>query len=221
MLCCNACKVQIAGDLPCCPLCGGPLTGEKDPAGASFPDIPQRRSGLAYLFSWLTFGAVAAALVCIAIDVVVAGGMGWSLFAVAGIACAWVSLAIALAKKTNLLKSILWELILVTALAIAWDTATGWHGWSVEFVMPCSCVAVMLSMFVLHKALHLPAKDYIIYLILDVVFGILPAVFLLTGLADIWLPSLICIGCSLLLLAGLLLFQGHAIRHEISKKLHM
>lgn len=68
--------------------------------------------------------------------------------------------------------------ILISPLSVIWDIATGWHRWSIDFVLPCTYLTVMLAITVISRITRMPAERYLIYLIFLLLFGLIPAVFL-------------------------------------------
>lgn len=58
----------------------------------------------------------------------------------------------------------MWQLLLVTVLAVLWDHFTGWRGWSVDFVLPFGALAVQCSMVVIAKVNRLEREEYLFYL---------------------------------------------------------
>ena len=109
----------------------------------------------------------------------------------------------------------------LSLLAVLWDRFTGWRGWSLDYVVPCICVLAMLSMAAVAKVLRLELEDILVYLLLDVLFGVVPLVSLLLGWVGESLPSVLCVVASLLSLAFLLVFDGERMRAEIKKRLHL
>ena len=59
-----------------------------------------------------------------------------------------------------------------------------------------------------------------IYYILAGLYGLLPAVLLITGAAHVMYLCVLCSGISFLLLTGLLIFKGKEMFSELYKKLH-
>ena len=51
-------------------------------------------------------------------------------------ACLHVTLLVGIRKWRNLPKSVMYEALLGAGLSILWDVGTGWHGWSLNFVLP-------------------------------------------------------------------------------------
>ena len=80
------------------------------------------------------FVCIAAAILCGMINYLTREKLDWFWFAAAGCLCGWLIVAVAYAKRRNILKNEIIQLILVTVIAVLWDKYTGWHGWSLDFV---------------------------------------------------------------------------------------
>jgi hypothetical protein len=145
----------------------------------------------------------------------------WSLFVFGGVACLWLSLMVAIRKRHNILKNLSYQVTIISLLSVLWDIFTGWRGWSVDYVIPIAFVSVMAATTILARILNLPAETYIIYSVLLIVYGIIPAVFILSGLGAVTWPSLICVAASLLSLAALLIFEGRNMTEELKRRLHL
>lgn len=127
MLHCKFCKVDVAGSHEHCPLCGGNLTGEPDAERTYPPALP--KSDFAKRFLQIaTVVAACAGVICVAVNLLVTPQVWWSLYTLLGIACGWLWLTIGLLKKSNIKKSIAWQLIVISLLVLLWDAVTGWHG---------------------------------------------------------------------------------------------
>lgn len=85
--------------------------------------------------------------------------LNWFWFAAAGSFCAWLVVSVGYTKRRNILKNEMWQLILITVIAVLWDNFTGWRGWSVDFVLPFGAMAVLGSMPVIVKVNHLERKS--------------------------------------------------------------
>ena len=218
---CEACKVYIRGERRHCPLCQGPLSGGGDEREEPFPLLAMPPRPYHLFWRLLLFLSAAAAVICGAINVLLWQGGPWSLYVLAGLGSMWLSLGIALNKRGSPTKGLLWQVAILSSLAALWDLCTGWHGWSLDYVVPTLCVFAMLALALLAKLLHLRVEDYMIYLVIDALFGIVPLLFLLLGWLRVFYPSVICVAVSLLSLCALLLFEGERMRMEVKKRLHL
>jgi hypothetical protein len=169
----------------------------------------------------LAVGSVIAAVVCVILNVLLPSRVWWCLFVLAGLGSGWVSAGLALKKRRKPLKAILWQLVVVTVLLLAWDKATGFWGWSMNFVLPILYTASLAVMLVLTLALRLKPQDYLISLSLNLLIGLLPLVPLLKGWLWVVYPSVVCVGASVVVLAATLIFYGRAMRAELARRMHL
>lgn len=218
---CPKCKVSVAGGKDVCPLCQGDLSGTPDEASV-FPELPElfdKRAG--FILRLMLFIAIAADVICVAVNIMVPSHVWWSLFVLCGTGCACISFGIGYLKKSDIMKNIVWQLCILLVLGVCWDAGLGWRGWSIDYVFPILCTVAIASMFVAGKIMNIPIKDYVVHIIVCAVLGIIPVVFLLTGILHVIYPSVICAVSSLLYIAGLILFKGESLRAEITRKLHL
>lgn len=220
MLYCKSCRVWVAGVHQRCPLCGGNLSGKREEA-PSYPELPENRSFTKRLIQIISGAALTAAIICVAVNLLVPTGIWWSLFAVLGLGCGWLWVVVGIVKKAKLLNNIVWQLVLISGVAFLWDWLTGWRGWSVDYVFPSVCIGAMLAVIILSRVLRMPDRDYMIHLILCAVLGVVPLVFLFTGVLGVIAPSVICTAASLIVISLQLIFNWKAMYREIHKKLHL
>ena len=221
MLYCKNCKIRFLGTYKRCPLCQGDLTGEADETGNVFPSIPPHTETNHALMVWLSFGSVATAAVCIAVNLILPSGGWWFWFVVGGIGSFWVSLMLVLKKRKNIPKTILWQVGTLSVLAYFWDRCTGFQGWSLNYVLPILCTCAMVAMSVIAKIRKLNIQNYILYLIIDCVFGLLSFALLVIGKITVIVPSAICFASTIIFLAALLFFEGKALSAEIQRRFHL
>lgn len=220
MLHCDHCAIDLPGTPKLCPLCQSKPSGSPDESGNRFPSLPSRRIDRR-LLAWMVFGSISVAAICVTINLILPAGGWWFLFVLAGIGSLWVEFLIMLKKRDNLPKSILWQVAVVTLIACIWDWLTGFKGWSVDYVLPILCTCAMVSMTLIAKIRRLHIQDYVLYLVIDCILGMVSFVLILTGSVRIVTPSAICFGASVIFLASLLSFEGKALWEEFQRRLHL
>jgi hypothetical protein len=218
---CPNCRMHIAGDKRCCPLCGGDLEGTGDPQSEVFPQLTPNRSLSRRVLRMLTVMGVGVTAVCVLINLMVGTAVWWSLFVAGGVACGILTAAIGITYRKDIPQNIAWETALVILLGILWDVATGWLGWSLDFVFPCVCAAGLFMEIVLWLIIKMP-----VYKVTGAMgglglIGLVPGVLALLGQVRIVLPSVLCTGFSLLFLAGLLLSHRRTAWGEFCRRFHM
>lgn len=218
---CKRCRVKIVSPSARCPLCQGALEGEADPEEKLFPDMTRIRSRIVLGFRIFTFLCATVIILCGAVNLIVPSEIFWAGFVAAAVVCVWVLTAVAFRKRRNLLKSSLWEMVLLWGMFLLWDVLTGFDGWSLEYGMPVAVLAAELVMGLAAAVAGMPVSYYMIYFLMAGAAGLVPPVLMVFGVIRTALPSVLCGAVSLLILAGLLVFQGKAVREEIRKKLHL
>jgi len=216
---CEKCGVHVLGSAPHCPLCQGPLTG--DASEEVYPNIPLTEKPHQLLFRLLVLASVAAAVLCVAVLFCWPGAHVAALSVLAGLASGWLTVGIAVKKRGKPLKAVFWQVCVLSLLMLAWDYGTGWRSWSVDFVLPILYTCTMLAMAVIARVLRLGPSDYLLYLVLNILLGLVPLVLLLTGALGVAYPAVVCAAVSVILLAALMLFQGPALRGELLRRLHL
>lgn len=146
----------------------------------------------------------------------------WTLFTAGGIASMWLASTIGFFKRHNLLKDAIWQMFIVTAGCVVWDALTGWHGWSVDLVVPVVCSAILISLVVISYIRKYRADEYMVYFMIAAGYGLLLPVILVAAGAVTWeLPSLLGAGFCFLFLVGLMLFRWKDLKEEVRKKFHI
>lgn len=219
---CERCRVTVAGSAVRCPLCQHTLTDNGD--GCQPPDVFPNVQGIynthEMFFRVLLFVLIAISVITVMLDLMLPERDMWSLFVVAGAVCVWLGVLMAIRRRGNFHKRLLDCALLVLPLSLLWDYLTGWHLWSVEYVIPIFLMCCMAVAVIVAWVLHLPPDRFVIYLLILMLLGALPAVLLAVGLCNQTIPSFLCVTTSLLLLAAQLVFRWELTTGEMRRRLH-
>ena len=169
-----------------------------------------------------TFCCIAAIVISMMTDIIISPGVHWSVFVAAGCATMWLTMAVGYVKRFNLLKNAAWQLLIMSGICVLWDLGTGWRGWSVNIGIPDICLLIQVVMLIISRIRSLSPREYMIYYVMAAVYSmILPLILLVTGVIHYKTPSVIRIGCSFLLLIGLIVFKRKEFKEEMHKKFHV
>lgn len=220
---CEKCKATVSGTAKRCPLCQSDLLPSPDGQApeAVFPVIPLQLKRNRLFLSIIAFITAAAAGICVLINLSVPSQRAWSLFVVGGIISFWLSFSVVIRKMGNIIKTIIWQVVLISGIAVVWDVSTGFYKWSIDFVVPLLCTCAMVAMAVIAKIQKLQVNDYMIYLFIDSILGGVSMILLLCGVLNIVVPSIICIASSIISLSALFAFEGKTLISEIHRRLHL
>ena len=217
---CEHCKVHIRGNKKFCPLCQNTIMSGGLEEEEIFPRIPLvYKSNM--VLRLMIFLSICIGVISYAVEAMFPVRFNWPMFVIAGILCIWISLTMVIRKRHNIPKTIIWQVAVTSILAVIWDWRIGWRGWSLDYVIPIACIVAMLVMYLTAKILRLGVREFIVYILLDAIFGILPIVFLLFHVVHVTYPSILSITCSILSLSAVILFEGENIREELNKRMHI
>lgn len=217
---CRHCKVHIRGEGKKCTLCENKLEGLKEESEEVFPHIPPfYKSNLA--LKMMIFISIVALVVSFGIDMIFPSNINWPILFMFAVISIWIGLINIVQKRYHIPKRILWQVIIISILAVFWDYKTGWRGWSLDYVIPIACVSAMIIMYITAKIMNLSMSDYITYVVLNAVFGIIPVLFMVFDLVHVAYLSIISIGFSIISLSAMVIFEGKEIKAEISKRMHI
>lgn len=218
---CSHCKVNVRGKRDKCVLCENILEEESNAKSEEiFPKIPPfYESHLALKI--MVFISIVALVVSFGINMIFSSNINWPMLFMFAVISIWIGVIIIIQKRYHIPKKILWQVIIISVLAVLWDYKTGWRGWSIDYIIPIACVSAMIIMYITAKVMKLSVRDYITYVFLAGIFGIIPILFIIFNLVDVVYPSIISIGFSIILLSAIFIFQGKEIKDEITKRMHI
>lgn len=185
-----------------------------------FPEKKESSQNGLHFFQWFSFACIAATCICAMINFMFTPSVYWSVFVAGGALSAWLTLALGLRKRHNLLKGAVWQILLLSILCVIWDFATGWHAWSVDFAMPFLILGMDAAIVIITKVKNLTVEEHMIYHIMAGLLGLVPGTLALLQVSHIYLFDILCSGISFLWLVAMLIFKWNDFSEELHKKLH-
>lgn len=215
---CDNCRLSVRTTRSTCPLCQAQLRGEGE---SVFPAIKSVYNQFILFFQILLTATVSAGIAAVTINLMLPETGLWCHYVVLGIACFWVLLVTAIRRRTSIPRGIVNQVFWICVFSGIWDAVTNWHSWSIDFVIPCTCMTAILALGVLGRILHLPPADYLGCILADAIFGIVPLIFYLTGLNRFVYLSLTSVAFSIIALVAITVFHGKAIRGDLARRFHV
>ena len=217
---CYKCNVNINSSVPICPLCKNNIEkNEKDES--VFPFIPNIYKKNKLILKCFMFFSFEGCILSIMINYLISNKISWSWFVVAGIISFWITFIIGIKQRNNFMTLLFLEVLIVMISAVIWDYFTGWYFWSINFVLPFLCIAYITTLFFLRIFLKNVFKDYIIYIYIYSVIGLIPLYFIIKGSLYIKWPSIICVIFSIFSILALGIFNHKQMKAELERRLHI
>lgn len=194
---------------------------KKEPAEASpYPDIPLRfiKEQVIKILVLASFGIIALAFVAEALWL---GQMERLRMVIFGIASMWLVVMIIIRKRRNIAKGIVYLIVWLSLISVYWDYLNGWQGWSITYIVPIICSSALIAMFIAVRVVKLESGDYLPYLIVAALLGLIPALFLALKLVEHAAPSAVSLALSSILLILILAFRRKLVMGEFEKRFHV
>ncbi len=218
---CGKCKVKIRGTQSYCPLCQNELSNLEEQSESLFPTSYRGNKEKHLAMKIITFMMILAGMLSVFINILYPTKIWWGLIVVIILLGARISLGFAIAKHRSILKYLFYQSLLLISIAIFVDLFTGKYGWSITYVLPIIFTLAMITMYLLSKILHLQPNEYMIYLLLDAAFGIIPIIFIVRNSVTTPIPSFVCIMASIISVIALIIFEGNNMYSELKRRLHI
>ena len=206
-------------------MCGGPSTAAPFakaplPASRRKTSTPAKKT-MRLLLRLAALATIVVAVICSAVNFSLPETGWWSVIVMAALASTWLVLGVTVHKRGSPMKAIVWQLSAISVITLLWDLCTGFAGWSLDFVLPIFIPCVQLAAFIVVVALCLRPAEYLFCMTFCILAGFLPLIPLLCGMLGTLHPTVICVGVSLVALAGLLLFKGRELKDDAVRRLHL
>lgn len=217
---CYKCSVDIHSSVARCPLCKSSI--EDDGIDESvFPLVPNIYIKHKLIFKCIIFLSIIGSVISLMINYLISDRISWAWFVVAGIVSFWATFITGIKRRNNIMNLLFVEIFVVLISAIAWDYFTGWHFWSITFVLPFICIAYITTLFFLRIFLKNIFKDHIIYIYINSIVGLIPLYFLLRHSLKIKWPSILCVCFSIFSIIALGVFNHKQMKAELERRLHI
>lgn len=217
---CYRCNVLINTKVQKCPLCSGSI--ENGELGENiFPIIPNIYVKHKLFFKLLLFLSISGSLISLIINYLVSNEVSWSWFVIAGIVSFWITFITGIKKRHNFISLLFVEAIIILISSIIWDYFTGWHFWSITYVLPFLCIAYITILFFLRIFLKNIFKDHVIYIYINSLIGLIPLYFIIKERLNVNWPSIICVIFSIFSILILAIFNHRQMKNEIERRLHI
>lgn len=221
---CNKCNITIETKQPYCPLCHQVLNGESDEKLSEvYPEhIVVRRMILPTTKKILLFTTLLSVLILALINYVNFDGRFWSLIPIGSIVYFWILVRVGVLSRRNIAFRIAFLTVLLIGLLIMIDynSFPENNGWSVNYLMPILLTTCNLAISVIIWIKRIYYRDYFFYLLIVVIFSLIPLILGIAQVISVFWPSIVAFGLAMFILLFLLVFFPRSIREEIKKRFH-
>lgn len=217
---CRQCNVEILDHTQICPLCK--CVVEENTKENSYPDIRFRVRKLNLAVRIFLFAAILLEALLVYININYAPGIRWSAISGAGFAYLYFIAKFAVLNDNAGYRSKFLALTIFGVLYVIWiDYIIGYHGWSVNFVLPGGLL--FIDAFILF-VMFFNRRNWQSYIMLEILMIFLSAIPLLLMWLDIVTETFIsglAFAVSVLLFLGTLIIGDRRARSELKRRFHV
>ena len=217
---CPKCSVSIRGNKKVCPLCQKKLEPGSPDMG-NFPVFPEKKISSVTFMKILTF--LLAAFIIITWMVSFMFPDTGAVVRICQISAffIWGDVFVINYYKYNVLKTVTVETFVLIIAVVVSDIFTGWHRWSITWVVPSILLAVMITTLIISKASRLHADEFIAYLMIDSAAALSQLIFIKLQMNWFPIPAIITVTLYLLLDAGVVIFGFGDLLTAIARRLNL
>ncbi len=214
---CKKCNVKIRGRKECCPLCQGQLYETEGDENPSFPVLEKRKISSVTFLKVCTFLFLAYEIVFGTINIMTKGEFSFmGLMMLAGVVV-WADIIATMYLRNNLIKVITFEVLVAIVVDYYIDVKTGFHGWSVNWMVPMTLIGLAIVTIVTAAILKLRLDEYILYIVFDFVMALFQIIFIRNGKNSFPWPAVISIMSYMILIAALVIFRFRDLKNASEK----
>lgn len=221
---CDKCNITIETKQQYCPLCHQVLNGETDPTFKEiYPEyVSLRRKVLPLTRKLLLFISMCSIIILGIINIADASGTYWSLIPIGSIIYFWFLVRVGVFSRRNIAFRIglLTILLILLLIYIDYSTVMSNNGWSVDFTMPLLLFSCNLAISFIIWIRRLNYRDYFFYLLIIIIFSIIPMVLVFVNVVNIAWPSITSFSLAISILLFIIFFFPKSIKEEIKKRFH-
>ena len=214
---CNKCNIRIRGKKECCPLCQGKLGECNGSENAAFPVLEKRKISSITFFKVCTFIFITLEIVCGTINLMTEGRYSFIGPIMLGALVAWVDIYATMYLRNNLIKVITFEVLVAIVIDYYIDIRTGFHGWSVHWMIPMTLIGLAVVTIVTALILKLRLDEYILYIVFDFIMALLQIIDMRNGRNTLPWPAASSIMFYLILIAALVIFRFRDLKNASEK----
>ncbi len=217
---CRHCGVKIQNDLLRCPLCDMETVITDGEFSSDYPYI-KSRFGRRLLLKLISFCVIAVIGASLLVDHLVPTDSPWAPITVAALVYVWVSALNVLSKIPNPASIVLCQLVSAGALCFVIDMLTGFHRWSVNFVIPALVAGASIALTVFISVKPAKYRVYTVYQLVIAVLGLLSVLLWVFGYSDIEWPVEAAAFVSILCFLAVTVFSRRKTGTELKKRFHV
>lgn len=217
---CRTCRIEILDETTVCPLCMSILEPTEEVENM-YPDVRERMRWMTLACNIYLFLAICAEAVMVYLDFQLESPIWWSVLVGLGLFYVYLVLRYAVVGKSGYRSKIITLSILAVLLAVGIDMASGYRGWSVDYVLPAGILLVDGVILWLMYFNRRNWQSYMMWQIFMILCSLIPSVLFLMGVEKNAYLAFLPLIVSALIFLGTLIIGSRRARTELYRRFHI
>ena len=216
---CVNCNIEILDETEVCPLCMSILEPTVEVENM-YPDVREKTRFMKLICNIYLFLTICAEAVMIYLDVRFQSPIWWSILVGVGLFYFYLVLRFAIVGKSGYRSKIITLTILAVLAAVGVDMASGYRGWSVDYVLPAGIVVVDVVILFLMYYNRRNWQSYMMWQIFMILCSLIPMVLFIAGLEQNAYLAFLPMVLSAAIFLGTLIIGDRRARTELYRRFH-
>ncbi|WP_075681871.1 DUF6320 domain-containing protein [Roseburia sp. 831b] len=217
---CNKCNIEVIDETERCPLCNCVLEQTVEVENM-YPNVRLKARKMMLFGRIYLFLAILTEALLLYINYVTAPKMWWSVITGMIFLYGYLLIRFAILGRTGYRIKIVVLMMIMILMMVAIDFVVGYHGWSLNYVLPSGIIAVDVGILLLMLINRRNWQSYMMLQIFMMVCSVVPVIFAAVGLVTAPLLSQIALAFSVFLFLGTVIIGDRRARTELRRRFHV
>lgn len=217
---CNKCNIEVLDETERCPLCNCVLEQTVEVENM-YPNVRLKARKMMLFGRIYLFLAILTEALLLYINYVTAPKMWWSVITGMIFLYGYLLIRFAILGKTGYRIKIVVLMMIMILMMVAIDFVAGYHGWSLNYVLPSGILAVDVGILLLMLINRRNWQSYMMLQIFMMVCSVVPVIFAAVGIVTAPLLSQIALAFSVFLFLGTVIIGDRRARTELRRRFHV
>ncbi|QLY40895.1 hypothetical protein HF295_08515 [Hujiaoplasma nucleasis] len=219
---CNKCEITIKTNHEFCPLCHQTLeTTKSEEVIEKYPTYEGNlRPVKSLLKKIMLFLSTTSIVILVILNIITGLEQLWALIPIGSILFFWIFMTVGILSRHNIASKLFFLTIVTILFLYMVDELSFSEGWALDYVAPLLLLTCNFSISLIIWIKRINYRDYISYLLLIVIFSIIPVVLLLLKVINVEWPSLTSVAFAVFIFFFIIFFFPKSIKDEIKKRFH-
>ena len=217
---CRKCNIEVLDEAVACPLCMSILE-PTDEVENMYPDVRIRMRRLNLVCNIYLFLAICLEAVLIYVNFITKPQIWWCVISGLMLLYVYLVLRYAVLGKSGYRSKIITLTILAVLSAVAMDMISGFHGWSVDYVLPAGIVIVDIVILCLMYFNRRNWQSYMMWQLFMILCSLIPAGLFIAGLERNHYLAFTPLVLSSAIFLGTLIIGDRRARRELYRRFHI